>query len=84
MAPDLFELEPGYHAVALGFGRSVWKVRGVGQHAPCGVFIGHGSMFNGGSVEEMSIVNVLPTLLEGMSVPLPADLDGRVVGEILS
>ena len=38
MAPDLFfSLEPGMHAVALGFGRPLWRVRGLGQHAPHGL-----------------------------------------------
>ncbi len=84
LAPDIFfELEPGMLAVGVRFGRPIWKVRGAGHHAPCGVFIGHGEMFKKADIDEMNIIDVLPTLLEGMSVPAPEGLDGRVVEEIM-
>jgi predicted AlkP superfamily phosphohydrolase/phosphomutase len=83
-APDIFfDLLPGYHAVSLGFGRPTWKVRGMGQHAPCGIFVGRGDMFGSGQCDEMNITDVLPTVLKGMSVPPPDEMDGRPADHVL-
>lgn len=47
------------------------------EHRYRGVFLGDGPLFAGGSVEGMSIVDVLPTVMAALGEPLPPDFDGE-------
>ena len=78
-APDIFfSLEPGIYTAAMKFGRPLWRVRGLGQHAPHGIFVGHGEMFGRGRLPEMDIIDVLPTLLAGMDIEPATTFDGQI------
>jgi predicted AlkP superfamily phosphohydrolase/phosphomutase len=78
-APDIFfSLEPGLYTAAMKFGRPLWRVRGIGQHAPYGIFVGSGEMFGRGRIPEMDITDVVPTLLAGMGIETEATFDGTV------
>jgi predicted AlkP superfamily phosphohydrolase/phosphomutase len=78
-APDIFfSLEPGLYTAAVKFGRPMWRVRGIGQHAPYGIFVGSGEIFARGRIPEMDITDVVPTLLAGMGIEADTDFDGNV------
>lgn len=49
-----------------------------GNHEPDGLFLGWGpDLRRGARVEEMNIVDILPTLFAGMGEAIPDDIDGR-------
>jgi len=51
----------------------------VGTHRPEGVFLGRGpGLRRGATLEELSILDVAPFLLQRLGVPVPEDLSGRV------
>jgi len=87
-APDLV-IEPtdGYvirHAlgsdVVFDFDfRDMWKA----THEQEGIFVAYGSdIREGKEVKRAKIVDLAPTILHVMGVPLPKDVDGRVLREI--
>ena len=54
-----------------------------GTHRPNGVFVASGpSIRRGTRVSTLSILDVAPTLLHTLGLPLPADLEGRVPEEM--
>ena len=54
-----------------------------GNHKPNGIFLGHGPSFIQGSVEGANIVDIAPTVLAILGLPLPDDQDGRVLHQAL-
>jgi predicted AlkP superfamily phosphohydrolase/phosphomutase len=54
------------------------------DHRYHGVVAAEGPLFEPGTVEGMSIVDVLPTILHALSEPVPEDFDGDVRAEMLS
>lgn len=55
----------------------------LGTHHPEGIFIAGGpSIRKGLSLSQLSILDVTPTLLYSLSLPIPEDLEGRVPTEI--
>jgi predicted AlkP superfamily phosphohydrolase/phosphomutase len=55
----------------------------VGTHHPDGIFIAGGpGIRKGFSLDELSILDVTPTLLYSMGLPIPEDLEGRMPAEI--
>jgi predicted AlkP superfamily phosphohydrolase/phosphomutase len=53
-----------------------------GTHRPQGVFMAHGpGIVSGGVFEEYSIMDVTPTLLYSLGLPIPADMEGKVAKE---
>ncbi len=52
----------------------------TGTHRPQGVFIARGPRFRAGVRldEPLSILDVAPTLLDSLGLPIPADMEGRV------
>lgn len=55
----------------------------MGTHRPEGVFVAVGPGIQKGQVlPPLSIVNVAPSLLYSLGIPIPADMDGEVVTEI--
>jgi predicted AlkP superfamily phosphohydrolase/phosphomutase len=89
-APDLVvETAPGYHG-GFEIDRVVSEVPRAtlasvsGSHVPEGIFVAAGGPFRRGVVlDPPSLADVLPTVLHLLGVPLPDDLDGRVVTEAL-
>ena len=93
-APDVvYELAPGYMASnailppSLLRGRFLRPLRPgwdiSGYHRPEGVFIGFGPAFRRGPIRDASILDIAPTVLYLMDLPIPSYMDGRVVEEAL-
>jgi predicted AlkP superfamily phosphohydrolase/phosphomutase len=56
----------------------------TGDHRTTGVLIAHGSAFRSGSSPDgASLLDIAPTVLHLLGVPVPDDMDGRVLTEIL-
>jgi predicted AlkP superfamily phosphohydrolase/phosphomutase len=56
----------------------------TGDHRTTGVLIAHGPAFRAGSTPEgATLLDIAPTVLHLLGVPVPADMDGRVLTEIL-
>ncbi len=85
--PDVVALpQPGLHITTrLDGTRLVGRVRGplCGDHRPEGVFIAAGGDIAGPRrLSDASILDVAPTVLYLLDVPVPADMDGRVLTEL--
>jgi predicted AlkP superfamily phosphohydrolase/phosphomutase len=84
--PDLYlEAADGY-LIRGGFGNGPIETFPVpkANHDPWGIFAGWGPEVAGGGVEleGMRIIDVAPTLLHLLDVPVPEDMDGRVASEV--
>jgi predicted AlkP superfamily phosphohydrolase/phosphomutase len=56
-----------------------------GNHEPDGLFLAWGPDFSPGArIEDANIVDILPTMFATMGVPIPDDVDGRVLHEVLT
>jgi predicted AlkP superfamily phosphohydrolase/phosphomutase len=53
-----------------------------GDHRMHGIFIAYGCNIRGGPLKEVSIFDVCPTILAALGLPVPSDMDGRVIKEI--
>ena len=90
-APDLIvETMPGYHG-GPDLDRLVSPVppatlrRNNGSHTFEGILVAAGGPFRQGvALDAPSLADVLPTALHLLDVPLPDDLDGRVIEEALA
>ncbi|HEY4688451.1 MAG TPA: alkaline phosphatase family protein [Anaerolineae bacterium] len=89
-APDLHLILDGYRTIAFPLFATDGKVitqqiRGdSGCHRLHGVFIGSGPAFARESVDGARIIDLAPTILHILNVPVPADMDGRVLTEALA
>lgn len=55
----------------------------VAHHALNGIFIAHGQdIAEGKEIENLSIMDITPTILHMFGIPVPEDMDGRVLKEI--
>lgn len=52
------------------------------QHEKEGFFLASGPHFRKGNSTTSEIINIMPTLLYAMNLPIPSDVDGRVIEEI--
>jgi hypothetical protein len=60
------------------------QIRGdSGCHRLHGVFIAHGQGIAHGEISGARIIDLAPTILHLMNVPVPDDMDGRVLTEAL-
>ncbi len=88
--PDLHLVLDDYRTIAFPLfateGRIVaQQIRGdSGCHRLHGVFIAGGPAFAHGVIEGARLVDLAPTILHLLSVPTPADMDGRVLSEALA
>jgi predicted AlkP superfamily phosphohydrolase/phosphomutase len=87
-APDIV-MEPALHIATGAYGGRLFEsTRGVsGVHQLDGVFIAAGpGLLSGKYLDEkpISILDVAPTILSYMGIPIPEDMDGRVVVEMFS
>jgi predicted AlkP superfamily phosphohydrolase/phosphomutase len=94
-APDvIYELAPGYMVSnaslpsSLLRGRFLRRLRAgwdvSGYHRPEGILIGFGPAFRSAQGLKSSILDVAPTVLYLMDLPIPRHMDGRIVEEALS
>lgn len=57
----------------------------IGAHRPEGVFLARGPEYRRGvELEELSILDVAPSILHGLGLPIPADFEGRVSAEAMT
>jgi predicted AlkP superfamily phosphohydrolase/phosphomutase len=90
-APDLHLIFDDYRCIAFPLFATEWKavtqqIRGdSGCHRGNGILIGNGPAFRKGvQVEGSEIIDLAPTTLYLMGVPLPGNLDGRVLDTSLT
>jgi len=89
-APDIiFSINDGECESDVRFGHSntirqgTNDVRQSGTHRDKGVFIAHGSNIKQGhKIKEAKIIDITPTLLHIFGVPIPKNIDGRVLKDI--
>lgn len=63
--------------------KSEYLTRPSGIHRDYGILIGIGNHIKrGGFLKEANIIDVAPTILYRLGVPIPSDMDGRVLFEI--
>jgi predicted AlkP superfamily phosphohydrolase/phosphomutase len=91
LAPDLRVTlrDPRHHTVGLfDFTSHKLLMRAFsmsGDHRPEGVlFAGGGPILAGSTPRAASLADLAPTILHLMGIPIPSDMDGRVLEEILS
>jgi predicted AlkP superfamily phosphohydrolase/phosphomutase len=84
-APDLVVILRDYGFVSLRPSEVVVARRPsiMGTHRPEGLFLAAGPGLNEGlSIGELSIVDVAPTILHCLGLPIPVDLEGQLPSEI--
>jgi predicted AlkP superfamily phosphohydrolase/phosphomutase len=88
-APDLHVVMDGYRTIAFPLfatdGKIITRqIRGdSGSHRLHGVFIARGQGIACGEISGARIVDLAPTILHLVGVPVPDDMDGRVLSEAL-
>ncbi|MGB2705437.1 MAG: alkaline phosphatase family protein [Candidatus Omnitrophota bacterium] len=86
-SPDIFLLTPGMKIMIEGQFTQVAKMfgktsRGYGFHHTDGIFFSRGKGIKNLPLESPKITDLTPTILHVLGVPIPDDLDGRVLREI--
>lgn len=87
--PDvILVLDPDYVAASSLAGRSLYEPHTAsrpGEHRQEGMFIASGpSIARESGMTGLSLLDVPPTLLHALGLPVPSDLDGRVLEEIFA
>ena len=57
---------------------------GGGRHRRYGILLALGPGVQAGTIEQANIVDLAPTALHAMGLPVPDDMDGRVLAELFS
>jgi predicted AlkP superfamily phosphohydrolase/phosphomutase len=90
-APDLHLILDSYRCIAFPLFATnkevvTQQIRGdSGCHRGNGIFVGHGPAFRQGTIMgESQITDLAPTILHLLGLPVPGDMDGRVLDEALS
>jgi predicted AlkP superfamily phosphohydrolase/phosphomutase len=88
-APDiLFQLEPGYlatHTSASGDFVQDVSSEGRGCHATEGIIVVAGPhIAQGRAIAEAHIIDLAPTILHVMGLPVPKSMDGKVLSELFT
>jgi len=86
-APDIiFELNDGYMATPSSSGREIISdasESGLSWHTTNGILIANGmNMRQGEEIHGASIIDLAPTILYAMGLPIRADMDGRVLADL--
>ena len=69
---------------SIGYG-SIFSNSKGGSHRINGIFLAHGlNIKKGSEIKDAEIVDIAPTILHIMGVPLPKDTDGKVLKEIFN
>jgi predicted AlkP superfamily phosphohydrolase/phosphomutase len=87
LSPDVtLELRDG-GLVSILDSETIFRQRAepIGAHRPEGVFFARGPGYRKGvELEELSILDVAPSILHGLGLPIPEDFEGRVPAEAMS
>jgi predicted AlkP superfamily phosphohydrolase/phosphomutase len=84
--PDLIILPGSYMRVAAPRQRRMYESTGwaTGDHALAGILIASGNgIRQGKTVDDARLVDLAPTILHMLNVPIPDDMDGRLLEDIL-
>lgn len=89
LAPDiLFDIEDGECSIRFGFGRKLYQKPPPtpfhsGIHKKEGIFIAYGpDIEQGHEIDDAKIYDIAPTILHMFGLPVPNDIDGKVLKEI--
>ncbi len=87
-APDIFLLTPDMKIILEGQFRQFTKVfkktsTGYGFHHTHGIFFAQGKDIGNVPLDSPKITDLAPTILHILNIPLPDDLDGVILTEIL-
>ncbi len=55
-----------------------------GVHHPNGIYVGYGNKINGELKHDLDLIDIVPTCLHLLGLPLPSDMDGNVAGYVIS
>jgi predicted AlkP superfamily phosphohydrolase/phosphomutase len=86
--PDIIGIpNPRYHAVSSLYTKNVFgdwsKTRGAHFTQPNGILIAYGpDIKSGEKTEGAQLIDITPTVLHMMGLPVPQDMDGRVLNEL--
>jgi predicted AlkP superfamily phosphohydrolase/phosphomutase len=86
MAPDLIiKIDENINGInpIIGSGKTFSEKRQRGEHRIEGIFLAFGpNIKKGVHVEDVRIYDIAPTILHVFNLPIPIDMDGRVLTEI--
>jgi len=76
------------YSLSTGFGEAIVRQCAFagdypGIHRPEGIFVAYGPSIRSGVQARLSLVDIAPTVLHLVGLPIPADIDGRVASAIL-
>ena len=54
------------------------------EHRYRGIFVANGPLFGDGSVKDMNIIDVLPTVMTALGKPVSPAFDGETIGDVLA
>lgn len=82
-APDLFfELGDYWLDGHFGSGKLFDNDQISNKHEKDGIFLAYGPDIKPGTLSRKGIADIAPTVLHMMNIPIPKDIDGRVISEI--
>jgi predicted AlkP superfamily phosphohydrolase/phosphomutase len=87
LAPDIFFIINAYKStIEIDFANEPFVsapsiANRTGGHQPEGVFIAKGNGVRHARLENISVLDIVPTLLALYGIEIPADIDGRVITE---
>ncbi len=82
--PDLIVLPGSYLRVAAPRQRRMYDSTGwaTGDHAVNGIFVAHGPHIRSGAAITANLIDLAPTILHTLDLPIPQDMDGQVLGDV--
>lgn len=83
-APDLvIQLDDNIPAINISIGHeSIFSKSHGGSHRMDGIFLAYGQEIKCIKIQDIKIYDVAPTILHMIGVPIPNDMDGRILKEI--
>jgi len=86
LAPDIVFEEGAHVYTSTGMGKEKFfdvPEKWNAENNRDGIFLAYGKEIkSGGKIDDIEILDLAPTILHIMNIPVPADMDGRVVTEV--
>lgn len=80
--PDIIFTSKNYHDKE-GFYFKIFRHSPIGTHSLNGIFVAYGSDIESNQfLKEIEIIDIAPTILHIMDVPIPGDVDGKILKEL--